>query len=144
MVQAKSGLSDVANKYNLHSIKTRRSYSLKEVSVLLQVDRKTCSRWIKDKGLKVIAPDTTPILIMGADLKTFLLEMRCKNRVVLGEDELYCLKCHCGRKAKKGSEQVIKTGKKIGKEKQEQFKKIGNCDTCGTPMHKFLGLQQKD
>jgi hypothetical protein len=132
------------NKYNLRLIKLRRSYNITEMASLLGVNRKTCQRWIQVGGLRVIEKNVNPLLVMGADLYSFLKEMRDKRRFALGEDEFFCMKCHKSVKAKMGSERLVKTGKKIGKNGLEQFKKIGVCEVCGTELNRYLRGQKED
>ena len=108
---------------------------------LLDIDRKTCSRWIKE-GLRVIEKDVSPLLIMGSDLEDFIRKKREKRKIPLKDNELFCMKCHKAVKAKVGSEKIIKTGKRIGKDNLEQFKKIGICEVCGTDINKFLSVCQ--
>ncbi len=130
--------------YNIHKIKSRRSYNLSEIASLFGIDRKTCSRWIKNEGLEVIEKNVNPLLVMGENLISFIKEKRKKKKMPLKENEIYCFKCHKAVIPKKGSIRVIKTGKKIGLENREQYKKIGICEVCGTGLNKFLGVCQKD
>lgn len=130
--------------YNSRLIKSRRSYSRSEIASLFGIDRKTCHLWIKKGGLRVIEKGVNPLLIMGADLINFLKEKKKKRRAVLKEDEFFCMKCHRPVKAKIGSEKVIKTGKRIGKDNWEQFKKIGICDVCETKVNRFLRVGKQD
>ena len=129
-------------KYNPHLIISKRSYSLGEIVFLLDINRKTCHRWIKDEGLKTIEKNVNPLLVMGVDLIDFLQRKRAKSKAVLKDDEFFCMKCHGPVKAKIGSEIIVKTGKKIGKNNLEQFKKIGVCEVCETKMNKFLKVYQ--
>lgn len=131
------------SNYNISKIKSRKSYNITEMASLLEIDRKTCSRWIKYEGLKVIEENVSS-LIMGSDLIDFIIKMRAKNKIPLKENEFYCLKCHKAVIPKIGSERIVKTGKRIGKENLEQFKKIGNCEVCETEINKYLGVSRKD
>ena len=124
--------------YNTRLIKSRRSYNITEMAELLGVDRKTCQRWIKQGGLKVVEKGVNPLLIMGADLISFLREKEEQRRCELREDEFFCMKCRRAVKARVESEEVVKTGKKIGKNGLEQFKKIGVCGVCGTELNRYL------
>lgn len=128
--------------YNINLITARRSYCVNEIASLLGINRKTCGRWIKCGDLKVIEENVNPLLVMGADLINFIKEKREKRKIHLKENEFFCVKCHKAVKAKIGSEQIIKTGKKIGKDSKEQFKKTGICENCGTKINKFLGVCQ--
>lgn len=133
------------SKYNLHLIKSRRSYSISEISSLFDINRKTCHRWLKNEGLKVIEKNVNPLLVMGMDLIDFLKKKKAEKKVVLGKDEFFCVKCRRAVKAKTESEKTIKTGKKIGKANLEQFKKTGICEVCETQVNRFLGgVYQQD
>jgi len=130
--------------YNHRLIKSKRSYSISEISSLFGINRKTCNRWLKDEGLKVIERNVSPLLVMGADLINFIKKKKVKNKVALKEDEFFCMKCRKAVKAKLGSERIIKTGQRIGKNNLEQFKKIGICEFCGTKLNRFLKVYQQD
>jgi uncharacterized protein with PIN domain len=110
---------------------------------LYGIDRKTCSRWLKE-GLPVMEKDVTPLLVMGSDLKEFIKKKNMKNKVSLEKDQFYCMKCHKPVRAKVNSEVTMKTGKRIGKAGIEQLNRIGICETCGTPLNRFLGVYQGD
>lgn len=124
--------------YNLNKITSKRSYNITEMAELLNINRKTCQRWIKDDGLRVIDAFESPILVMGADLIDFIKKKRQKRKILLKDDEFFCAKCHKAAIAKAGSEQIVKTGKRIGKDNHEQLKKTGLCECCGTKLNKFL------
>ena len=131
-------------RYNLNLISERRSYTISEISSLLGVNRRTCGRWIRKEGLKVIKENTSPLLILGADLIVLIKKKRNKIDSPLKENEFYCLKCRIAVRAKTGSEQTIKTGKRLGKDNHEQLKKTGICENCGKPLNKFLGVERRD
>lgn len=132
------------SSYSINKIKLKRSYSITEMASLLGIDRKTCGRWIKNEGLKVVEENTYPLLVMGADLEDFIRKKRAKKQFTLKEDEFLCFKCHKVVKSKMGSERIIKTGKRIGRDNQEQFKKTANCEVCETEINKYLGVSRKD
>ncbi len=134
----------MANHYNINLIKARASYSPSEMATLFAIDRKTCFRWIKLEGLKVIEENTKPLLVMGSDLIIFIKEKQSNRKTKLSDNEYYCMKCHKAVKAKNQSEQIVKTGKTIGKNKREQLNKIGLCGICGTKLNKFVGVYQTD
>ena len=131
------------NNYNSRLIKSRRSYNITEIASLFGVDRKTCQRWIKIDGLKPIERDESP-LVMGDVLEIFLREKNKKRKVKLNEDEFYCMKCHKAVSVKIDTEKIIKTGKKIGRNDLDQFKKIGICEVCETKVNRFLGVCKQD
>jgi len=130
--------------YNFNRIKSKTSYSMTEISSLLGIDRKTCRRWIQNEGLEVIEKNVSPLLIMGSDLIEFVKNKRLKRKKPLEKDEYFCFKCHKVVKAQIGSEQLVKTGKRIGKDNHEQIRKIGSCEICGTKINKYVGVSQQD
>ena len=131
-------------RYNTRLIKTKASYSPSEIAKLYGKNRQICFRWIKNEGLKVMEKNTNPLLIMGSDLKDFLDKKNAKWKITLAKNECYCVKCRKAVKPKAGSEQIVKTGKRAGKDNQEQFKKTGLCEFCGTEVNKLLSVYQKD
>ena len=98
----------MGKKYKLNLIETRKSYSIKEIACLLSVHQRTCLRWLT-LGLKPIVSGRKPTLVMGKDLKEYLLAERSVNKIKLGENEYYCLKCKCSTVAKDGTENTIET-----------------------------------
>jgi len=127
----------MAKNYNIRLIRARRSYSPKEIADVFSVNKRTCFRWITD-GLKVIQENTNPLLIMGCELKKYLRSKKSKRKIKLGKDEYYCLKCRKAAEAKSGSEKMVETGKRIGKENRKQLCKIANCEFCNSTIRRFL------
>ena len=130
--------------YKINLITARRSYSIGEIASLLGVDRKTCGRWVRCGDLEIVEQNTSPILVIGTDLINFIRKKRAKRKVPVKENEFYCMKCHKAVRAKTGSEQIIKTGKMIGRDNREQLKKVGVCEDCNTLLNKFLGVSRQD
>lgn len=123
--------------YNLSKIRVKTAYSTKEVSELLEVNRKTVLRWLKE-GLLLLDPSKKPHYIMGYDLKAFLRAKRKAKRVKLELDEFYCLSCRKAVKAKRGTQRIEKTGKRIGKEDREQEMICAKCKECNCNVARFL------
>ena len=124
-------------KYNINLITARKSYYINEIVPLWKITRKTCELWIKQEGLKTIE-GTSPFMIRGADLIDFIKEKRAKGKIPVKENEFLCMKCRQGVKPKAGSEQILKTGKRIGRDNHEQLRKTGICEKCETRLYKFL------
>jgi hypothetical protein len=115
---------------------------MSQIASLFGVDRKTCHRWMKG-DLRVIERGVNPLLVMGADLISFLKTKKEKRKVPLAIDEFFCMKCHKPVKARAGSEEIVKTGKRTGKARLEQLKKIAFCETCGTRLNRLLKTSQQ-
>ncbi len=124
-------------KYNLSKIRAKTAYSIKEVSNLLKVNRKTILRWLKE-GLLLLDANNKPQLIMGYDLKAFIRAKRKVKQVKLQFDEFYCLTCKKAVKAKRGTQKTEKTGKKIGKNGRDQEMLCGICKECSGSIARFL------
>ncbi|MFA5842824.1 MAG: hypothetical protein WC882_04115 [Candidatus Gracilibacteria bacterium] len=124
-------------KYNLSKIRAKTAYSTKEVSILLEVNRKTVLRWIQE-GLPLLDFHQKLRLIMGYDLKAFIQSQRDAVQVKLQLNEFYCFSCRKAVIARRGSEKVEKTGKKIGKADREQKMLCGICKECGGNIARFL------
>ncbi len=116
-------------RYNLSKIRTKTTYTPQEVGYLLNIDRKTVFRWLKE-GLPLLDPIKTPKLVMGNDLKTFLQAKRIANQSKLNWNEFYCFHCRKAVLAKRGTEKKEKTGKDIGSENTEQEMILASCKDC--------------
>ena len=76
---------------NPQLVKIHRSYTVEEVTRLLDVHKNTVRNWIKE-GLPVI-DDKRPTVILGRDLSPFLQARRIKNKQPCKPGEIYCLRC---------------------------------------------------
>lgn len=122
----------------LSNIRARTAYTPQEIGQMLGINRKTVLRWIKE-GLELLDPAKTPKLVMGADLKAFLLAKREAKRVKLSWNEFYCLHCHKAVTAKRGSEVREKTGRNIGADGHEQEMVSARCKDCNGSVARFCG-----
>ena len=107
------------------------SYTIKELSDELGINKKTCLRWIAS-GLKIVGGSKKPILIMGSDLKDFLRNKGRKKKVKLNRSEFYCFSCRVPRRAKRGSIKKLKGTK------------TGLCHVCNGRMCRIFEPYQKD
>ncbi len=124
-------------QYNLSKIRRKTAYTAQEISTLLDVGRKTISRWFKE-GLELLDPANSPRLVMGYDLKSFLLAKREAKQVKLNWNEFYCLRCRKAVLAMRGSEQTEKTGKSIGLNNRDQEMISAKCKECDGSVARFL------
>jgi hypothetical protein len=107
-----------------------RSYTIKELSMLLHRNEKTCSRWI-EQGLKTVS-DKKPFLILGGDLTEFLRNRKTMKKILVGRNQFLCFGCKAGRYAKRGS--IVKTA----------TRKTGLCRVCNGKMSKTIKPHQND
>ncbi len=118
-------------KYNPNLVKINRSYSVNDVSVLLDVSKATVRRWIA-LGLPAIT-DMRPVLVLGFDLKEYLKQSRTKNKKRLGSTEMFCCKC---REPKRPALDLVT----YLPNNAENGRLIGLCPECETQMNKFSSL----
>lgn len=118
--------------YRIRLIWGKRSYYSWEIAELLGVHIRTVQDWVKS-GLPILE-GSRPSMVMGADLKKFLIDKQRKRRILLNEGEIYCLVC------KKGVEPTdltkTWTNRKIGHNKQS-IEFIGTCPDCGRKIVRF-------
>ena len=125
-------------RYNPRLITSRRSYTSEEIATLLGISKKTVFLWLKG-GLRPLEKNTRPLLVMGEELRRFLAEMRKRHgSPPLKENELFCLKCKRATQAKSGTEVLVPTGKRIGKEAREQFVRRGKSEQSGTKVKRYV------
>lgn len=123
--------------YNLGKIRSNTAYTINEIGELFDIDRKTVSRWIEE-GLTLLDAKRSPRIVMGYALKAFLEGKRKARRTKLNSDEFHCFRCRRPVLAKNGSQIIMKTGKKIGKENKEQEILFAECNECGTKIWRFF------
>ena len=81
--------------------KTRRSYTVGEAANLLDVHKNTVRSWIKN-GLQT-CDDKRPLLIIGGDLRDFLIQKRKKNKRKCPPGTIYCVSCKSPQKPVNGA-----------------------------------------
>ena len=118
-------------RHNPQKIHKHMSYTVTELSEVLEVSEKTCFRWIEE-GLPIIPDSKKPILILGSDAKEFLRKKNLKQKVKLNRYQFYCFKCRGPTRAKRGSIEVLGNIKR------------GICSVCSTKMRKTITPYQKD
>lgn len=116
-------------KSDLSKIRLKTAYTPSEIAHLFGGNRRTVFRWIEE-GLELIDPTKKPRLILGADLKAFVIARREARKVKLGPNEFYCLKCKRAVIAKRGSQLIKKTGKTLGKQNRDQLLITAQCKAC--------------
>lgn len=89
-------------RFNPQKISKHMSYTPEGLANTLEIDKKTCLRWI-DEGLPIVPGSKKPILILGSDIKNFIRARNSKKKVKLQRHEFYCLRCKAPRRAKRGT-----------------------------------------
>lgn len=130
----------MTKKFKIHLIKTKRSYSAVQISELLNVHIRTVQSW-KKQGLNIVEGTYHPYLVMGEDLKVFLINQSKKRKTTLNSDEFYCLSCKKPVKAQFIQNQ--NNHRRIGKNKISVTIQ-GICETCGKKVNRFSSMPIND
>ncbi|MDC5854529.1 helix-turn-helix domain-containing protein [Vibrio europaeus] len=119
----------MSSRNNPNRIQIPRSYTVIGVSETLGVHPKTVRNWIR-VGLPV-ADQRRPLLINGADLKSYLTQKRGAYMHRCELDEVYCFKCKQSKSPTIGSLQFI--AKPAG-----MAQMTGGCEECGYQGNKYV------
>jgi len=121
----------MGTRLNPYLAKIHWNYTVEEVAILLGFHKNTVRKWIK-KGLPTI-DNRRPTLILGSDLREFLLARRKKRKRHCPPGTIYCVRC---------KEPKIPMGKMVDYQKITETKVnlIGICPDCETVIHQFIGL----
>lgn len=87
--------------YDTRLIKTKRSYTVKAIAALYDVDRNTVRGWVRN-GMAPI-DDAKPIVIYGSVLKAYLNKRQVDRKKPCGDGEMFCPKCRAARSLLLGS-----------------------------------------
>lgn len=119
-------------KFNLNRIRGGQSYSIQEISELLDVHKRTALEWIK-KGLKRI-DNSKPYMIHASDLKDFLSNKQGLNKAKCKFNELYCMKC-------KNPNIPYDNEIELKFIDAKRSNMVGLCSVCTSLMHKLVSNQ---
>lgn len=84
-----------SRRLNYRLAKIHRTYTVPEAARLFGIHRNTVREWIK-RGLAT-TDLRRPLLILGCDLRAFLLERRRKNKRPCLPGQIYCVRCRLPR-----------------------------------------------
>lgn len=119
-------------KFNTRIIKSKKTYSVAEISELLNVHQNTVSVWLK-KGLEKI-DDQQPYLVFGQDLIYFLNAKNNAKKQPCDNDEFFCCKCQQPHRSKNNIACI--------KINNCRTNVVGVCEKCGTTMNKTISPQK--
>lgn len=125
----------MAKKIKLKNLKSRQSYTARQLAEVLDVHIRTVQTW-KKEGLKPIE-NTLPLLFMGFEVKDFIQQRQSDKKIKLAKNQFYCVKCRKAVKSKENRIEVIKTQKLIGKDLLSELILRGECEICGCKLNRF-------
>lgn len=111
--------------------KVHRNYSIAEAAKLFLVHRNTVRAWIR-AGLQTVRAGSA-ILILGCELRDFLIERQRSRRRPLGSGQLYCVKCREPRSLAEGTGGLVD-------QRGTTANVRGRCAACGTVMHRRISV----
>ena len=115
-----------ARRINPRLIKLHRPYAVDEAARALDVHPNTIRNWI-DQGLPALA-SKRPTLILGRELRAFLLNRRSRAKRPCSPGTIYCFKCRAPSRPALGMVDYIAHSATGGNLK-------ALCECCGTMMH---------
>ena len=123
----------MGKRLNPYLAKIHWSYSLGEAADLLGVHKNTVREWIKH-GLPVIN-ERRPFLILGADLRDYLLKRQNKRKRPCPSGTIYCVRCR---------EPKIPFAKLLDYRQITDTKGdlTGLCPDCESDIHQFVSLNK--
>lgn len=123
------------HKYNYRLIKNNEIYTVKELSDLLNIHTHTIQNFVKNEGLNIINPNSTPFLIKGVDAKNFFQKRIQGQKYTLQYYEFNCFHCHKPVESFPDAIETIETNKKIGKD-SVKIDVRGICKFCGAKLYR--------
>lgn len=117
---------------NAKKIKAARSYTIPEVAEVLGCSTRTVRNWA-GMGLRVLT-DNRPYLIIGDDLKTFLVEKTLSKKVKLGPNELFCLSCKAPRQPLGMMADEVRQSATVSR-------LVGLCEVCGGICNRMISAR---
>jgi hypothetical protein len=128
-------LKNMRKKLNLSLISVCREYSYTEIAELYNLHIRTIQIW-KKEGLNVVEGTKKPILVLGSELKKFLLERQLRYKKPLKIDEFYCTRCNEPRTSVPDKVFEEHSGKMIARNKELIYRR-GVCIKCSCPLFRF-------
>ena len=128
------------NGQTIKKLKLRRTYSIKEISIILEVHPHTVRRW-QEAGLKPISPDVIPRLFFGKAVRDFLNNRWSKYKAKLLPDEFYCLRCRAVTKSVPNDLRIEHTENRIGLSDKQAII-YGICAVCGSALRRYSTVKK--
>lgn len=128
----------MGKKYELRKIKSKRSYTFKEIADSLGVHIRTIQAW-HINGLVALEGSNNPYLVMGVEVQNYIKKQKLKNKLTLKDNEFYCMGCRTAVVPEKIYKYI--DGIKMGGNKQS-VRLNGICPKCNRKVNKFTTNEQ--
>lgn len=120
-----------ARRVNPNAIKSRRTYTARELATAFGVHKNTVRAWQRD-GL-VPLDSKRPVLFMGSDVRAFLARRNADRKRPCAAGTLYCFRCREPRRPALGMVDYVAMTPTSGNLR-------AMCGTCETVMHRRVRL----
>jgi excisionase family DNA binding protein len=121
--------------HNPNKCKIHRSYTVEEVAELYGVHKRTVRNWTKN-GLAFF-DGIRPFLILGTDLKLFLINKKKAIKHKFKMSEIYCFRCLTPQKANLETVNFMQQPSGVGRV-------FMRCSLCDAKVNKFFSWRQLD
>ena len=121
--------------YNVRLVKSRRTYTTREIAELFQVNVHTVRVWHR-AGMRPTVESGRPLLFLGSEIRRFLTERRNQHKCRLKANEFFCPRCRVARASVSDKVHFEMTGRKMGKSHEQVLIK-GVCGSCGCILTRF-------
>jgi len=121
------------SRINPRRIRIHLPYTVEQVADALKVHKNTVRLWIK-QGLPV-ADEHRPVILAGADVRSFLLERRASRKRPTGPGRFYCFRCREAVQPAGDMADLVPRNDRLGTLQ-------GLCPNCGALMHRAVAMAQ--
>lgn len=121
-------------KPNHRLVKIHRNYAVEEVASLLNIHKNTVRNWIKLNGLPT-CDDQRPTLILGCDLRDFLVKKKKSRKCPLSPGQIYCVRCRTAKYPAGNMAEYLSLSASHGN-------LIGICPTCDCIIYRRVSLEK--
>lgn len=125
----------MAKQYNPNKCKIHRSYTVEEIAELYGVHKRTVRNWTKN-GLAFF-DGIRPFLILGTDLKLFLINKKKAIKHKCKMSEIYCFKCRTPQKPNLETVNFMQQPNGVGRV-------FARCSLCDFKVNKYFSWRQLD
>lgn len=119
------------SRINPRRIHMHLPYTVEQVADALKVHKNTVRQWIK-QGLPV-ADERRPVILAGADIRTFLCERRASRKRPTGPGRFYCFRCREAVRPDGDMADLVPRNAQLGALQ-------GLCPRCGALMHRAVAM----
>ena len=119
------------SRINPRRIRLHLPYTVDQLAQTLGVHKNTVRQWIK-QGLPV-ADGLRPVILAGADVRTFLCERRVSRKRPTGPGRFYCFRCREAVRPDGDMADLVPRNERLGVLQ-------GLCPRCGALMHRAVAM----